>query len=120
MRIMKGFSLIPAIIAVAVAALVGLLAGTLCASKSHDVVIGITTGVSLAVTLLPMLAISTSSARLDVNMRIVSTIFAALLLIVNFVVCFSTLEKLTIYFIIVGLILLVYIGVLYSLLRSAQ
>ena len=116
---MKNISLIPAIIAVAVAALIGLLAGTLCESKNYDVIIGIATGVSLAVTLLPMLAIRTDSTRLDINLRIVSTIFAVLL-IVNFVVCFSTPQKLTIYFIILGLILLVYIGVLYSLVRSLE
>lgn len=117
---MKNISLIPAIIAVAVSALIGLLAGTLCESKNYDVIIGIATGVSLAVTLLPMLAIRTDSTRLDINLRIVSTIFAVLLLIVNFVVCFSTPQKLTIYFIILGLILLIYIGVLYSLVRSAE
>ena len=112
-------NVIPAIIAVAVAALIGLLVATLCES-SNDTVIGISTGVSLAVTLLPMLAIRTDSVRLNVNLRIVSSIFTALVLIVNFIVCFNTPNKLTIYFIILGLILLIFIGVLYSLIRSRQ
>ncbi len=112
-------NLIPAIIAVAVAALIGLLVGTLCESR-NDTVIGIATGVSLAVTLLPILAIRTDNSPLNVNLRLVSTIFAVLVLIVNFIVCFSTPSKLTIYFIVLGLILLIYIGVLYSLIKSRQ
>ncbi|MBP5689000.1 MAG: hypothetical protein IK100_09055 [Muribaculaceae bacterium] len=112
------FNVIPAIIAIAVAALIGLLAATLCESR-HDTIIGITTGVSLAVTLLPMLAIRSSARGLNVNMRLVSTIFVVLVLLVNFIVCFNTPNKLTIYFIIIGLILLTYIGVLYSLIRRS-
>ena len=112
-------NVIPAIIAVAVATLIGLLVATLCDSK-NDTVIGIATGVSLAVTLLPMLAIKTDDNRLNVNLRLVSTIFTILVLLVNVIVCFSTPNKLTIYFIVLGLILLIFIGVLYSLIRSSE
>ncbi len=117
---MRNINIIPAIIAVAVAALIGLFVANLCETKANDIVIGIATGVSLAVTLLPMLALKTESTRLDINIRIVSTIFAILVLLVNFIVCFNTPHKLTIYFIILGLILLTYIGVLYSLIKSSQ
>ena len=110
---MRNINIIPAIIAVAVAALIGLFVANLCETKANEIVIGIATGVSLAVTLLPMLALKTESTRLDINIRIVSTIFAIL-------VCFNTPHKLTIYFIILGLILLTYIGVLYSLIKSSQ
>ncbi len=113
-------NIIPTIIAVAVAALAGLLMGTLCSSTTNDSIIGITTGVSLAVTLLPMLAIKTDDARLNVNLRLVSTIFTIIVFVINLYVCLNTPSKLTIYFIIVGLVLLIYIGALYSLVRSSE
>lgn len=113
-------NIIPTIIAVAVAALIGMLASHLCASSSKATIIGITTGVSLAITLLPMLGIKSNNPRLNVNTRIVSTIFATLVLLVNFIVCFNVPQKLTIYFIILGLIILAYIGVLYSLIKASS
>lgn len=118
---MKTINIIPTIIAVAVAALIGLLAAYLCdASSSKSTTIGVTTGISLAISLLPMLAIKSDNPRLNVNLRIVSTIFTLLILLVNFIVCFNPPEKsFTIYFIIVGLIILIFIGVLYSLVRAS-
>lgn len=113
-------SIIPTIIAVAVAALIGLLAAYLCESSSKATTIGLTTGVSLAVILFPMLAVKSGNSRLDVNLRIVGTIFATLVLLVNFIVSFSTPEKLTIYFIILGLIILTYIGLVYSLVSRSM
>ncbi len=113
-------NIIPTIIAVAVAALIGLLAAHLCdASSSKAATIGITTGISLAITLLPMLAIRSNNTRLNVNQRIVSTTFSALVLLVNFIVCFNVPNKFTIYFIVVGLIILIFMGVLYSLFKAS-
>lgn len=113
-------NIIPAIVAVAVATLLGLLAAYLCESSSNATVIGITTGASLAVILLPMLAVKSGNSRLDVNLRIVGTIFAAIVLLINFIVSLSTPEKLTIYFIILGLIILSYIGIVYSLVSRSS
>lgn len=113
-------NIIPTIIAVAVAALIGLFVATLCEPHANSITIGIATGVSLVVTLLPMFALKTYDTRLDINIRIVSTIFATLALLVNFIVCFNTPHKLTIYFIILGLVILTYIGVLYSLVKSSE
>ena len=73
------------------------------------------------ITLLPMLAIKGDDPRLNVNTRIVSTIFATLLLLVNFITVFNPPEKsFTIYFIIVGLIILIFIGVIYSLVKASN
>lgn len=113
-------SLFPALIAVAVATLIGMFVANLCASEANVIVIGVATGVSLAVTLLPLLAFKTQNTRLDINIRTVSTIFASLVLLVNFIVCFNTPHKLIIYFIILGLIVVTYIGVLYSLVKSSE
>ena len=96
-------NIIPTVIAVAVATLIALLAAHLCQSSSTGVTVGITTGISLAITMLPMLAI-----------------FTTLLLLVNFITVFNPPQKsFTIYFIIVGLIVLIFIGIIYSLVKSS-
>ena len=113
-------NIIPTVIAVAVATLIALLAAHLCQSSSTGVTVGITTGISLAITMLPMLAIKSDDPRLNVNIRIVSTIFTTLLLLVNFITVFNPPQKsFTIYFIIVGLIVLIFIGIIYSLVKSS-
>ncbi|MBR5639911.1 MAG: hypothetical protein IKW83_09125 [Muribaculaceae bacterium] len=112
-------NIIPTIIAVAVSALIGLLAAHLCGNTSKATTIGITTGVSLAVTLLPMLAIKSGDERLDINIRVVSSIFVTLVLLVNFIVCLNVPQDLIYYFIFIGLILLIYIGVIYSLVNRS-
>ena len=112
-------NIIPTIVVAAVAALVGLLAAHLCGNTSKDTTIGIITGVSLGLTLLPI-AVKSGDSRLDVNMRIVCTIFATLVLLVNFIVCLNVPKNLTIYMIIVGLILLIYIAVIYKLVTASS
>jgi len=113
-------NLIPAIIAIAVAALLGLLASLLCNSTTNDTAIGITSGVSLAVTLLPMMAIRTNDDRLNINMRVVSTIFTAILIVLTIIMCCISVSSLKIYYIISGLILLAFIGALYSLFKASN
>lgn len=111
------FNPVLSFIAVALAALLGYLVYTLCSSTDQASSIGITSGISFALTLLPIMGCKHESSRLQVNIKVLSTIFLVLFLIIAAVMCFITVNKLNIYFIIVGIIALVFLGVLYSMSR---
>ncbi len=103
------------IIAVTLAALLGYLVYTICSSTDYATSIGITSGLSFALTLLPIMGIKHENRRLQVNIKILSTLFFVLFVIIAGFMCFITTSKLNLYFIIVGIIALIYLGILYSM-----
>lgn len=111
------FSIVPTLIAVGLAALIGFLAYSLCASNDNATAIGITTALSIAITLIPIMGLRHENSRVQVNIKVLSTIFLWTFIIIAAVMCFMSVEKLNIYYIIVGIIALLYIGVLYSMSR---
>lgn len=108
--------IIPAIIAIGIATLLGLLVYNFC--KTHSTAIGITSGVSLAIVLFTMMAYRNKNQRININIRVVCSIFLATIAVFSIIMCFLVVAKLTVYFIISGLILLIFIGVIYSIVNA--
>lgn len=109
------FNIIQLVIAVALAALIGLLLFSLASVPENAKAIGITTGLSLAVTLVPAFAMKLENGRITTNVRVLSLLFAAILLVVHVVVCFLHINNLMFYYIIVGIVALLYLSVLAKL-----
>ncbi|MBR6489644.1 MAG: hypothetical protein IKT03_03825, partial [Muribaculaceae bacterium] len=79
--------------------------------------IGITSGLSFAIALIPMIGIKHESSRVQINIRVMSALTLVVFLFLAIVMCFISVEKLNIYYTIVGIIALIYLGVLYSMLK---
>ncbi len=104
----------PAIIALALSSLFGLFVGI--HSEQNAVTVGITTGVSLAVTLAPCMALQLNSSRLQINARALSAILAVLFVVIGVIMCFITLRDIKFYLIIMAATVLVFLAILYWLL----
>lgn len=105
----------PALIAIMLAALLGLLAATLCRSTDNALAIGVTTGLSLAITLVPCMALKHENSRVQVNIRVLCTAFTFVFLIVAGIMCFITVQNIVPYLIIVGIIALIFLSILHTL-----
>lgn len=103
------------IIAIAIAALLGYLAYSLCSKADNATAIGVTSGISFAITLLPMMGLKNENGRIQVNIKVLSTIFLLLFIVIAAVMCYMDVNKLNLYFIIVGIIALIYLGITYSI-----
>ena len=105
------------IIAVGIAALLGFLVYSFCYSADNACAIGVTSALSFAVTLVPIMGLKHESSRMQVNIKVMSTIALIVFLIMAAVMCFISVEKLNVYYIIVGILVLIYLGALYSMSR---
>lgn len=105
------------IIAVGIAALLGFLVYSFCSSADNACAIGVTSALSFAVTLVPIMGLKHESSRMQVNIKVMSTIALIVFLIMAAVMCFISVEKLNVYYIIVGIMILIYLGVIYSMSR---
>ena len=105
------------IIAVGIATLLGFLVYTFCPSTDNACAIGVTSALSFAVTLVPILGLKHESSRMQVNIKVMSTMALIVFLIIAAVMCFISVEKLNVYYIIVGILVLIYLGALYSMSR---
>lgn len=111
---------IPALIALAISALVafGFYSFCRCADMQWWVAIG--GGVGLFLTLGTALAVSFTTSRTSTNAKVVSGIGAVLLLISNGVFCCLTSFSLAWYIILNGLLLLLWVILLYAIVKAAQ
>ena len=105
------------IIAVGIVALLGFLVYSFCSSADNACAIGVTSALSFAVTLVPIMGLKHESSRMQVNIKVMSTIALIVFLIMAAVMCFISVEKLNVYYIIVGILVLIYLGALYSMSR---
>lgn len=107
--------IVPTIIAFAIAVLIGLLVRSWCSSTNNATAIGVTTALSLALTLIPCMGLKLESGRLQVNVRVLSIIFVFIFLVVAVIMCFVKSDTITTYYIIEGIIALIFISILYGL-----
>lgn len=105
------------IIAVGIAALLGFLVYSFCSSTDNACAIGVTSALSFAVTLVPIMGLKQESGRMQVNIKVMSTMALIVFLIMAAVMCFISVEKLNVYYIIVGIMILIYLGLIYSMSR---
>jgi hypothetical protein len=105
------------IIAIGIAVLLGFLVYSFCSSADNASAIGVTSALSFAVTLIPIMGLKHENNRMQVNIKVMSTLAFVLFLILAAIMCFISVEKLNVYYIIVGIIVLVYLGILYSMSR---
>lgn len=105
------------VIAVAIASLLGFLVYNFCVSTDNATALGITTALSLALPLISIMGLKHENSRTQVNLKVLSTIFLLVFIITAAVVCFVNIKNLSTYYIIVGLIALIYLGIFYSISR---
>lgn len=87
--------------------------------QENDIVCGVCSGVCFVATLLPMLAIRYDSGRQTTNLRILSMLFFVVFLISHF--CFASLGIRMPYYVIVnGLVLLIFIALLYTISKNNE
>ena len=103
----------PAIIAVVIACLLAYLAYTIAEGKENDVVCGIVSFVCFASTLVSTLSLRTDSSRLNINLRVMSTVFFTVFIVVNFVFAATTLTM-PYYVIINALLVTIFMAALYK------
>lgn len=105
------------IIAIGIAALLGFLVYSFCSSTDNACAIGVTSALSFAVTLVPIMGLKHESGRMQVNIKVMSTMALIVFLIMAAVMCFISVERLNVYYIIVGIMILIYLGLIYSMSR---
>lgn len=109
---------VPAIIAVALCALIAY--GFYAGSRSEDQRLWVTIGggLSLLLTVGAVLGVSLERTRASVNMKIVSGIFAGILLLLNIIFCCFSSFSLPVYIILSGILLLTWLLVVYGIARA--
>lgn len=117
---MKKVHVIPALIALVISALVAFGFYSFCRCADMQWWVSIGGGVSLFLTLGTALAVSFATSRTSMNAKVVSGIGALLLLISNGVFCSLTSFALAWYIIINGLLLLLWVILLYAIAKAAQ
>lgn len=102
------------LISVALALLVGYLAYSVAAGDLHDVVCGVGSTICFIATLIPSMALTFESSKVGANVRVLSVLFFVVFLISHF--CFAGFGvKMPYYIICNGLILLVYLAIVYKM-----
>lgn len=112
--------LVPSIIAVAICALLafGMYRG--CRAEHMQLVVAICGGLSLLLTIGTILGVSFERSRTSINVKSVSGIFALLMLAMNIIFCCMSSFSLTLYVILNGLALLIWLLVAYSIVRTGE
>ena len=105
------------IIAIGIAVLLGFLVYSFCSSTDNACAIGVTSALSFALTLVPIMGLKHESGRMQVNIKVMSTMALIVFLIMAAVMCFISVERLNVYYIIVGIMILIYLGLIYSMSR---
>ena len=102
-------------ISVMLAALLGYLAFTAANGKDNDVICGIGSCICFAATLIPTMGLQYESVRLSVNIRVFSSIFFVLFVIIHF--CYAGFGvKMPYYIIVNGIMLMIYLAFFYKML----
>lgn len=105
------------LISLMLAALVGYLAFNVASGDEYDIVCGICSGICFAATIIPTIGLQYESGRLATNIKVLSALFFVVFLISHF--CFAGFGvKMPYYIITNGILLMVYILVLYKMSKS--
>lgn len=103
------------IIGIALASLIGYLVFNVAEGQENDTLCGIGGIVCFSITLIPTIGIHYNSSRLGINLRVLSALFFVIFFVCNF--CFASLGIKTSYYIICnGIILVIYLAILYKML----
>lgn len=101
-------------ISVALASLVGYLAFNIAEGQDHDFVCGFGSAICFIVTLIPTIGLNYESNRLGTNIKVLSALFFVIFLISHF--CFASFGiKMPYYIICNGIILVIYLAILYKM-----
>lgn len=102
------------IISVILSALIGYLAFNVAEGDNNDIVCGIGSSICFAVTLIPAIGLRYASARLSVNIRVLSFMSFVVFAISHF--SFAGLGvKMPYYVIVNGILLMVYLAIFYKM-----
>lgn len=102
------------IIAIAMAVLIGYLAFSIAEGEKNDIVCGIASTTCFTAVLVPIVGLQYDSNKLGINIKIMSSLFLFVFLISHF--CFAAIYiKMPYYIIINGILLLIYIVILYRM-----
>lgn len=111
-------NIIPCIIVVAVCALIVFGVYTLCHMEEMRLLVTIVSGMGLLLTLGALFTVEFQSLRMGVNIKVTSGIFAGLILITNIVFCCLSCFSQPLYIILNGLLLLIWLLVVYGISRA--
>ena len=106
---------IPTIIAVALSALMAYALYSWCKMTDANLLVSIFGGATLGCTLVTTLGVSFERSRTSVNIKVVSGVFALLFLVSNTIFCCVTSFAYPLYIILNGLLLLMWILIIYSI-----
>lgn len=113
------FSIIPALIAVALSALVAFGMYNWCRYQDMNLLIAIVVGSSMALTFGLSLGISFVDKRKSINTKVVSSIFAFLVVITNIIFCCLSTFSASAYLIITGVLILIWLLVVYGIVKAS-
>lgn len=111
-------NIVLATIAVAISALIAYALYSWCGMDEAQLLIAIFGGATLCCTITTTLGISFERSRTTVNIKVVSGVFAMLFLISNIIFCCVTSFTYPLYVILNGLLLLMWILIIYSIHRA--
>ena len=101
-------------ISVMLAALLGYLAFNVANGEENDVICGIGSCICFAATLIPAMGLQYDSGRLSVNIRVLSSIFFVLFVIIHF--CYAGFGvKMPYYIIVNDIMLMIYLAIFYKI-----
>ena len=107
--------LVPGVLVFAASALIALGFYSWCRQESLNLLVAIFGGISLCLSFGSTFAVSMEQSRTTVNIRVLSGVFALLLLISNIVFCCVPTFSPILYVIVNGLILLTWLSLCYAI-----
>ena len=111
-------NIVPSIIALAISALIAYGLYSWCRNADMQILLSIFGGVSMLLTFGSMLAISFKDSRTTVNVRVLSGVFAFLVILSNAIFCCISSFSTPLYVIINGLLLLTWFISAYGVARA--
>lgn len=111
-------NIVPSIIAFAISALIAYGLYSWCRNADMQILLSIFGGVSMLLTFGSMLAISFEDSRTTVNVRVLSGVFAFLVILSNAIFCCISSFSTPLYVIINGLLMLIWFLSAYGVTRA--
>lgn len=111
-------NIVPSIIALAISALIAYGLYSWCRNADMQILLSIFGGVSMLLTFGSMLAISFEDSRTTVNVRVLSGVFAFLVILSNAIFCCISSFSTPLYVIINGLLMLIWFLSAYGVTRA--
>lgn len=111
-------NIVPSIIALAISALIAYGLYSWCRNADMQILLSIFGGVSMLLTFGSMLAISFEDSRITVNFRVLSGVFALLIVLSNAIFCCVSSFSTPLYVIINGMLMLIWFLSAYGVTRA--